>query len=181
MNEDFKSSENVLLYIFEIVANFLEISKKDEKSMSKVKNLSQDSIYSLYSELLKFYGTDNDKKIQSLLDTSIAIIQYIFIALIKLHTYSIDSTDLNYVYLLTSVSGTKIGISKTPKSRERCLSTLMPFEIIESKYFKVNNPYTIETSLHKQFASQKIRGEWFNLSKEDREVAMKYIQDKSKD
>lgn len=72
-----------------------------------------------------------------------------------------------YVYLIHSEHGTKIGKSKRPIQRIAQLQTQMPFifKYIENTF--VENCSETETYLHKEFASKRLNGEWFNLSEED--------------
>ena len=60
----------------------------------------------------------------------------------------------------------KIGKSNNPKNREKTLQAEKPtYELI--KIFNKN----WETHLHKKYKQQRLRGEWFNLSK----IQIEYI------
>ncbi len=76
-----------------------------------------------------------------------------------------------FVYLMVDTTNSyyKIGISNSPKYREKTLQSEKPtIELICSKSF-INRKMclTIEQQLHKTFESKRIRGEWFNLSNND--------------
>ena len=71
-----------------------------------------------------------------------------------------------YIYLMIdhNTGYYKIGRSKNPKFREKTLQSEKPtIEMIHK--FKANS--SKESDLHKKYADKRIRGEWFNLSKED--------------
>ena len=80
-----------------------------------------------------------------------------------------------YVYLIQSGRGTgrpiKIGVAKTINKRIESLQTGNPEEIFLIVAFRANSTahaYQLESNLHKFFASDRIRGEWFrsvNLKK----------------
>ena len=63
----------------------------------------------------------------------------------------------------------KIGISKTPEYRERTLQSEKPtIEMVCAKEYPSRKiAEAIESALHKVYERQRIRGEWFNLSKAD--------------
>lgn len=62
----------------------------------------------------------------------------------------------------------KIGFSSKPEMRERTLQEEVPdFQIIH----KVKGTWQDEQNLHAKFASKRIRGEWFDLSEEEIEMA----------
>lgn len=69
----------------------------------------------------------------------------------------------------TANSFYKIGISNSPKYREKTLQSEKPtIELIYSKSF-INRKIalTIEQSLHSNYRSKRIRGEWFDLNAND--------------
>ena len=82
--------------------------------------------------------------------------------------------DSCFVYLMhDSKNGYhKIGISKTPKYREKTLQSEKPtIDMICAKEFPSRKiAEAIEQALHKVYAEERIRGEWFDLSETD--VAM---------
>lgn len=76
-----------------------------------------------------------------------------------------------YVYLMhDSKNGYhKIGISKTPKYREKTLQSEKPtIDMVCAKEYPSRKiAEAIEAALHKVYEDCRIRGEWFNLSEED--------------
>ena len=76
-----------------------------------------------------------------------------------------------YVYLMyDSKNGYhKIGISKTPKYREKTLQSEKPtIDLVCSKEYPSRKiAEAIESALHKAFEENRIRGEWFELSDAD--------------
>lgn len=79
-----------------------------------------------------------------------------------------------FVYLMhDSQNGYyKIGISKTPKYRERTLQSEKPtIDMICAKEYPSRKiAEAIEQALHKVYAEERIRGEWFDLSEFDVEM-----------
>lgn len=63
----------------------------------------------------------------------------------------------------------KIGISKTPKYREKTLQSEKPtIDLVCSKEYPSRKiAEAIESALHKAFEENRIRGEWFELSDAD--------------
>ncbi|MBT9187441.1 GIY-YIG nuclease family protein [Zobellia russellii] len=76
-----------------------------------------------------------------------------------------------YVYLMHDTSNKyyKIGISNKPEYRERTLQSEKPtIEMIQCKKFPVRKiAESIEKALHQTYSDKRLRGEWFELSKED--------------
>jgi hypothetical protein len=76
-----------------------------------------------------------------------------------------------FVYLMIDTANGfhKIGISNHPEFRERTLQSEKPSieKVCAKKYPSRLIAQSIESALHKTFASKRIRGEWFNLSKND--------------
>lgn len=81
------------------------------------------------------------------------------------NTVSVDTGE--YVYLLLSAHGSKIGRSKNPDSRTGNISTKLPFDVTEKFIFKVKDMKSTESMLHKRYADKRMNGEWFDLSKDD--------------
>lgn len=81
------------------------------------------------------------------------------------------SLDTCYVYLMHDLSNGyhKIGISKDPQYRERTLQSEKPtIEKVCAKEFPTRQiAEAIEAALHKSYAANRLRGEWFNLNPED--------------
>ena len=82
-----------------------------------------------------------------------------------------NSEENCYVYLmLDEVNGYyKIGISNSPKYRERTLQSEKPsIKLICAKEFPSRRiAEAIESALHKAYAAEHLRGEWFNLTAKD--------------
>ena len=76
--------------------------------------------------------------------------------------------DFCYVYLMKDKRNGyhKIGISKEPKYREKTLQSEQPaIEMVCNKRYPSRKiAEAIEAALHKAYAEQRVRGEWFNLS-----------------
>lgn len=81
------------------------------------------------------------------------------------------SLEICYVYLMhdTSNGFYKIGISNKPKYREKTLQSEKPtIELITAKKFPVRKiAESIEKSLHQVYSEKRLRGEWFELNKND--------------
>lgn len=79
--------------------------------------------------------------------------------------------DYCYVYLMHDKRNGyhKIGVSKEPKYREKTLQSEQPaIEMICSKRYPSRKiAEAIEAALHKAYAEQRVRGEWFDLSPVD--------------
>lgn len=92
---------------------------------------------------------------------------------------------MKYVYLF-NVEGTnvyKIGNSKHPDKRTSEVQTGCPFKVIEVARFKSKHPTKVESALHRKFGFQKhdeygreLQGEFFALSKEDKEMFLEHCQ-----
>lgn len=84
---------------------------------------------------------------------------------------SIVGFDWCYVYLMQDLSNNyyKIGLSKTPEYRERTLQSEKPtIRMICNKRLPSRKiAEAFERALHIAFADKRIRGEWFNLDKND--------------
>ena len=92
------------------------------------------------------------------------------------HPYKANNTDSKikgscYVYLMIDTTNNyhKIGISNSPKYRERTLQSDKPtIELLCAKEFPTSAiAEAIESALHNTYASKRIRGEWFKLSSSD--------------
>ena len=94
------------------------------------------------------------------------------------HYDTIESQDnVCYVYLMIDTTNGfhKIGISNKPKYRERTLQSEKPtIEMVCAKQYPSRIiAEAIEAALHKAFEEKRIRGEWFDLSKQE----VKMIED----
>ncbi|MBR5802399.1 MAG: GIY-YIG nuclease family protein [Alistipes sp.] len=82
-----------------------------------------------------------------------------------------------YVYLMIDTTNGfhKIGISNKPKYRERTLQSEKPtIEMVCAKQYPSRIiAEAIESALHKAFEEKRVRGEWFDLSKQE----VKMIED----
>lgn len=79
-----------------------------------------------------------------------------------------------YVYLIRSASGHyKIGRTKDPKNRMKTFGIQLPFEVEYLCLIETVDMKALEMSLHEQFASKRVNGEWFALDAED----VEYIKD----
>ena len=81
-----------------------------------------------------------------------------------------------YVYMLLSDHGTKLGRSYEPKQRSRTIGTKTPFEIKETKIFKVSDMAKVEIGLHHKYKEFRLNGEWFDLSNKQIEKIEKYLR-----
>lgn len=77
---------------------------------------------------------------------------------------------VGYVYLVGSQHGIKIGKSVNVKQRTRLFSVKLPFPITVEHYAKFSDYSQAERTLHKHFHSQRLDGEWFDLSPADVEL-----------
>lgn len=99
-------------------------------------------------------------------------------------TQDVNVTDVEldpcFVYLMCdSKNGYhKIGISKTPEYRERTLQSEKPtIEMVCAKEYPSRKiAEAIESALHKVYERERIRGEWFNLSKADVMMIQKTLE-----
>ena len=111
-------------------------------SFYELNNITDDKIYSLnLAETEKQMNQFNSKK-------------------------SEKNTKKTKIYIMVDLSNnyTKIGRSINPVIREKTLQSEKP-EIKLIKYY--DGCMQDEIDLHKKFESKRIRGEWFNLTKED--------------
>jgi len=83
-----------------------------------------------------------------------------------------------YIYVIKSSEGYfKIGISKKPKNRIKCLGVTLPFPIDVIHTFECDDAPRAETILHATFAGDGkwIRGEWFKLTDQNVERIKSYV------
>lgn len=77
----------------------------------------------------------------------------------------------DYVYIIKASNGYyKIGISRNPDKRFKELQRDAATWAIELELVHIiatNKAYILEQSLHKRFAEQRVRGEWFLLAQSD--------------
>jgi hypothetical protein len=74
-----------------------------------------------------------------------------------------------YIYVLQNkrFDLIKVGVSSSPKRRIRDIKAGVPFDIdcLFLKHF--NNVYDLESIIHKQLINNKVKGEWFQVYKDD--------------
>lgn len=74
----------------------------------------------------------------------------------------------SYVYLISADDGTyKIGYSKSPEKRTMMLQSVDDRQLKLIQYVETYTPVVTERELHSRFSDKKLKGEWFNLTKED--------------
>jgi predicted GIY-YIG superfamily endonuclease len=82
-----------------------------------------------------------------------------------------EDTQECYVYLMKDCANEfyKIGISNDPKYRERTLQSEKPtIELIGSRKFPTRKiAESFEKALHEAFKEKRLRGEWFELTKDE--------------
>jgi hypothetical protein len=78
-------------------------------------------------------------------------------------------SEIGFVYLIKSHENqlVKIGFSKNPVARLEALQTSSPTRLYFLATLKCENPRLVEKSIHTEFISKKVSGEWFSLSDED--------------
>lgn len=78
-------------------------------------------------------------------------------------------SEIGFVYLIKSHENQliKIGYSKNPIARLEALQTSSPTRLYFLATLKCENPRLVEKSIHNEFISKKVSGEWFSLSDED--------------
>ena len=74
---------------------------------------------------------------------------------------------MQYLYVIVCQDFFKIGVANNVEDRLAQMSTGNPFPLYVACAFEFQNAEPVEKSLHQKFASKKIRGEWFNLTKQD--------------
>lgn len=84
-----------------------------------------------------------------------------------------------FVYLLATphdVTLFKIGRTSNPDNRLRTFNVKLPFPVEYTHLIKTDDMYTLESALHRRFASQRLNGEFFRLTEAD----VQYIKALSK-
>lgn len=72
-----------------------------------------------------------------------------------------------YVYLISGIGLTKIGIADNVKTRLKNFRAGSPVELSLIYSFKINDALSVESFLHKKYADKRHHGEWFSLSDQD--------------
>jgi len=81
-----------------------------------------------------------------------------------------------YVYIIKTSFGSKIGMSRTPEVRIKSIVGSLPFGSEYYDYFLIDEAREKEDYFHKKYREQKIKGEWFNLSDKDIEDIRKELR-----
>lgn len=71
---------------------------------------------------------------------------------------------MDTLYLISSGPYVKIGIANDVENRIASLQTGNPIELKVMSCFEFQNSSLVERVLHQKCASQRVRGEWFDLS-----------------
>ena len=83
------------------------------------------------------------------------------------------------IYLIQSGTKVKIGVARSLSQRLTNLQIGNPdaLEVIMAAYSKV--PYAIEKALHEHFMERRVRGEWYDITREEAMQALMefYIYD----
>lgn len=87
-----------------------------------------------------------------------------------------------YVYVIQHEKHYKIGVSKNVSKRITAMKTNTPvnIQLVHSFFVGIEvyaNAYGWEKLLHHYFASRRLNGEWFNLTKEDVQWIMRITSD----
>lgn len=86
--------------------------------------------------------------------------------------------NLNFIYIIKSDLGYKIGKTKKIENRYKIFNVKMPFNWIFTKIFAVpqRDVSKIEKFLHERFQKEKINGEWFQLNEQNIHLIEQFIQ-----
>lgn len=161
--------------------------KNAKKYLKTIKELSKEPVFSLedyYFEKeceefsFELQGTIINKVLIFKIRTSknrkefIALINFRELYNIKnaedLLRFSADlNVDFGFVYIIKSVLGCKIGMSKSIHDRTKIFNVKLPIEWEFERVYCLKEYKLLEKFLHSKFESKKINGEWFNLSEED--------------
>lgn len=86
------------------------------------------------------------------------------------------SANHGFVYLVQSPTGSyKIGRTKDPDNRMKTFSVKLPFEVDYVCVIETGDMYQLERSLHQQYASKRVNGEWFMLDTGDVECIKRLV------
>lgn len=83
-----------------------------------------------------------------------------------------NKTKAGFVYVVKQVGGDhyKIGRTADPDDRLRTFNVKLPFPVEFEILIKCDDMYKLESDLHYQYASKRVRGEWFALDTDDLEA-----------
>ena len=133
----------------------------DLRPENEIATLSFKIYFQKYIEALSECGIDINSKVINRYDSIER----------KEETFACRKVSSCYVYLMKDVSNGyyKIGMSNKPEYRERTLQSEKPTLILISakEYPSRIIAEAIESSLHKAFGEKRLRGEWFELDKDD--------------
>lgn len=80
-----------------------------------------------------------------------------------------DERDGQNVYILEHEHGfVKIGVSNNPVRRVSDLETACPYDIRVLGVIETDEPFVVESTLHNKYDRKQKKGEWYNLTTEDR-------------
>jgi hypothetical protein len=84
-----------------------------------------------------------------------------------------------YFFKHVGLSPIKIGYSEneSPFFRFNQFKTYAPFGAELIGFIKTKNAKELETTLHQKYARDRIKGEWFEITKEDAEKCIKYYSE----
>lgn len=84
------------------------------------------------------------------------------------------------VYVIASVFGWKIGISKKPFSRTKTIISGVPFDAKVVLIHWAKDMRQTEKLLHQKYSPRHIKGEWFDLNENDLPVIDSFIKEQNK-
>jgi len=85
--------------------------------------------------------------------------------------------DFSFIYLLRNGASTKIGIADNVAKRIKSLQTGNPLPIEEVYSMYTHSARAIEAYLHYTNKDKRLMGEWFNLSEDDVDGIISYLED----
>lgn len=168
------NAESKRLSTWVYLAKKHSVNKKTLSSISSIRKRSTDTEFQTVTEcmyndetVLFDNGTSshNLEHIATLLRTG-----YKIAGKGKAPTTSHSRIDRSCTYLLESAGYYKIGVTldTSIEKRIRALQTGNPNIItLVAKTGTIDNAYNIEKLLHEKFKSNRVRGEWFTLTKEE--------------
>jgi len=81
-----------------------------------------------------------------------------------------------YVIRCAPTSYYKIGVSGSPEDRLYMMQGGCPLDLILIAVKRYKDPYRKESQLHKAFADKRIRGEWYELNRQDLKRLWKLLE-----
>ena len=143
-----------------------ELSKRYSKDLLKLQNLYRENfeLEKKYPEIIN----PNLKEFQEWLKWRNT----------ELNTQERKDQD-GYIYLLKSQNAYKIGRSQSIEKRIYTIQNTTPFKIKLIFKKKVRDCFQMERKLHLKFKEKRIKGEWFQLNKEDIEEIKEMLYSES--